>query len=141
MATQLSPYLNFRGQAREVATFYQSVLGGDLQLMTFADMGGMGVPEEEQGRVMHSMLTVSEAVTVMVSDVPSTMPGDFHPGVIALSGDASDTELLRGWFAGLSEGGEVHVPLEMAPWGDWFGQCADRYGVHWMVNIAGGAQE
>ncbi|WP_269140146.1 hypothetical protein [Aeromicrobium terrae] len=24
-----------------------------------------------------------------------------------------------------------------APWGDSFGMCVDRFGVPWMVNIAG----
>ena len=29
------------------------------------------------------------------------------------------------------------VPLEMSPWGDKFGMCVDKFGVAWMVNIAG----
>ena len=29
------------------------------------------------------------------------------------------------------------MPLERAPWGDSFGMCTDRFGVNWMVNIAG----
>ena len=29
------------------------------------------------------------------------------------------------------------MPLEVAPWGDAFGQLVDKYGVSWMVNIAG----
>ena len=45
---------------------------------------------------------------------------------------------LRAWFAALSEGGEVHVPLEKQVWGDEFGQVADRFGVVWLVNIAQG---
>ena len=135
MATQLNPYLSFRGEAREAMTFYQSVLGGELQLMTFQDMGGMGVPESETGQIMHSALTVSPSVNVFGSDVPSSMEGDFANGRISLSGD--DAETLRGWFDGLAEGGTINVPLEKAPWGDWFGDLTDRYGVSWMVNIAG----
>ena len=135
MATQLNPYLSFRGEAREAMTFYQSVLGGELQLMTFQDMGGMGVPESETGQIMHSALTVSPSVSVFGSDVPSHMEGDFANGRISLSGDDADT--LRGWFDGLAEGGTINVPLEKAPWGDWFGDLTDRYGVSWMVNIAG----
>jgi PhnB protein len=137
MSTVLNPYLSFRGQARDAMTFYQSVFGGVLDVMTFADMGGMGVPEEEGQQVMHSMLTVNDSVHLMGSDVPSTMPGDFPNGQIALSGD--DHETLQGWFAALGDGGTVHVPLEKAPWGDWFGQLADKYGVTWMVNAAGTA--
>ncbi len=140
MTKKLNPYLNFRGEAREAITFYQSVFGGELDITTYADMGGleeMGVPETEADNIMHAMLVVSEGVNLMASDVASTMAGDFANGQIALSGDASEEPALRGWFEGLADGGQVHVPLEKAPWGDWFGQCADRYGVTWMVNIAG----
>ena len=136
--TQLTPYLNFRGQAREAMSFYESVLGGNLEVMTFADMGGMGLPESEGGLVMHSALTVSETVQVMGSDVPSHMEGDFPNGRISLSGD--DRATLQRWFEGLAEGGTVNMPLEKAPWGDWFGDLTDRFGVSWMVNISGSAQ-
>ena len=60
MTTQLNPYLGFRGQAREAMTFYQSVLGGQLEVMTFADQGGMGVPDSEADQVMHSALSVPD---------------------------------------------------------------------------------
>lgn len=42
--------------------------------------------------------------------------------------------------AASAKGGEVHMPLEKQMWGDLFGQCADRFGVTWLVNIrsAGG---
>ena len=29
------------------------------------------------------------------------------------------------------------MPLEKQMWGDEFGMCTDRFGVAWMVNIAG----
>jgi len=135
MTTQLNPYLSFRGEARDAMNFYQSVFGGELNVMTFGDMGGMGVPESESGQVMHSALD-GGSVQLMGSDVPSHMPGDFQNGRISLSGD--DDETLRGWFDGLAAGGTVNVPLEKAPWGDWFGDLTDRFGVSWMVNIAGG---
>jgi PhnB protein len=137
MSTLLNPYLNFRGQAREAMTFYQSVFGGQLEVMTFADMGGMGVPESEAGLVMHSALTVSDSVQLMGADVPSHMDtgGDISNGSISLSGD--DEATLRGWFDGLSAGGTIGVPLEKAPWGDSFGMFTDKFGVGWMVNISG----
>lgn len=136
MSTFLNPYLNFRGQAREAMTFYHSVLGGQLDVMTFGEMGGMGVPESEAGQVMHSALTVSDSVLLMGSDVPSHMEGDYPNGQVSLSGD--DDATLRGWFEGLSDGGTIGVPLEKAPWGDSFGQLTDRFGVSWLVNISGG---
>ena len=84
MATVLNPYLNFRAQAREAMSFYQSVLGGELSVMTFADQGGMDVPDDEKDHVMHSALAVSDSVQLMGADVPSHMDtgGDLNRWVV-----------------------------------------------------------
>lgn len=52
-----------------------------------------------------------------------------------MSGD-DDAELDRYW-AGLSDGGSVTMPFEVAPWGDRFGMLTDRFGVDWMINSGG----
>lgn len=132
MTTRLNPYLSFTDNAREAMEFYASVLGGELNVMAFADMGGMGMPEDRQHLVMHADLTVNDAVTLMGADMSDYAHAN---GSVSMSGD--DDATLRGWFAGLSEGGEVKNPLTAAPWGDVFGQVTDKYGVAWMFNIAG----
>ena len=133
MTTRLNPYLAFDGNAREAMEFYRSVLGGELNVMTFGDMGGMGMPEDRHTLVMHSDLVVNEGVTIMGSD----QPGDEAPvnGSVSLSGD--DEATLRGWYDGLVAGGDETMPLDQAPWGDYFGQLTDKFGVAWMFNIAG----
>jgi PhnB protein len=102
--------------------------------MTFADAGAEGVPDPQQ--VMHAMLETPSGFTLMASDLP---PGAEHqPGTsvaISLSGDTVDE--LRGYWSALSADGTVTMPLQMQMWGDEFGACTDRFGVHWMVNIAG----
>jgi len=52
---------------------------------------------------------------------------------------AEDEAQLRGFWDGLAAGGTVTVPLEKAPWGDYFGMFVDKYGVNWLVNITGSA--
>lgn len=137
MTSRLNPYLNFPdAQAREAMEFYQSVLGGDLTVMTFGDVGGEG-PVATQ--VMHGQLETPSGFTLMGADAPPEMVqvryGDNVS--VSLSGAAEDGDDLRRWFTGLSEGGEVRQPLEQAPWGDEFGMLVDRFGISWMVNIAG----
>ena len=61
--------------------------------------------------------------------------GQTPNGHLSLSGD--EDELLRGYWGKLADGGTIDVPLEVAPWGDAFGQVKDKYGVNWLVNIAG----
>ncbi len=116
--------------------FYQSVLGGELNVMTFGDMGTEG-PLATQ--VMHGQLEAPGGLTLMGADAPPEMVQvTFGDNVsVSLSGGPEDADRLRGWFAGLSEGGQVRQPLEAAPWGDEFGMFVDRFGISWLVNIAG----
>ncbi len=129
---RLNPYLTFQGQAREAMEFYHSAFGGELTVMTYADMGGLGMPEDQHHLVMHADLMVNDGVSLMGSDQPGS---DQASGPITLSGD--EDAVLRGWWDGLAAGAEITAPLEAAPWGDSFGQLTDRFGVAWMVNIAG----
>ncbi|MCU1666348.1 MAG: hypothetical protein JWR58_6413 [Pseudonocardia sp.] len=134
MTTKLTPYLNFREGTRGAMEFYRSVFGGDLTVNTFGDTPGMGLDEAEKDKVLHSMLVVGPDMTLMAADVPDAMPIGAN-GTMTLSGE-DETQLRRYWDK-LSAGGTVGVPLEKAPWGDSFGMCTDRFGVAWMVNIAG----
>lgn len=133
MASRLNPYISFRHNAREALEFYRSVLGGEVHIMTFGEMGDADSPIADD--VMHGQLETPAGFTLMCSDTPDEMPYD--PGnniAVSISGD--DAEQLRGYFAALSEGGVVTVPLETQMWGDEFGMLIDRFGVGWLVNIA-----
>ncbi|QWC84391.1 VOC family protein [Nocardioidaceae bacterium] len=133
MSAELVPYLMFSGDARAALELYHATFGGEVEVMTFADMGGMGLPEDQHDLIMHASLS-APGVHVFVSDTPESM-GEAHAnGSMALAG--SDTTTLRGWWDALAEGGTVDVPLEKAPWGDLYGQVKDRFGVDWMFNVA-----
>lgn len=134
MSIRLNPYLGFQGKAREAMTFYQSVLGGELTVTTFGEAGGMGMPEDQHDQVMHAQLDVSPGVMLMGADMGEEPTPQ---GTVSLSGPHEDAGTLQSWFEGLSEGGEVTLPLAQAPWGDHFGQLTDKFGTSWMMNIAG----
>lgn len=137
MASRLNPYISFGDNAGEAMAFYQSVLGGELNISRFGEFGG---PAEIADQVMHAMLETPAGFTLMASDTPPGMERQQIGGItISLSGD--DVADLRGWFDGLADGGTVVMPLEKQMWGDVFGQLVDKFGVAWMVNIAGDAAE
>lgn len=131
MTTILNPYLHFDGTAREALTFYHSLFGGELSIMTYGDMGMEG---EQAAQVMHGSITNPGGITLMASDgAPGSSLVRGNASNLSLSGE--DDAGLRGWFEALSDGGEVHVALEKQMWGDVFGQVQDRFGVIWLVNI------
>lgn len=135
MASKLNPYLSFKDNAREAMDFYKSVFGGTLTTNTFKDLGASQDPSEDD-LVMHSSLDVPNGITIMASDTPARMEFSGHTGFsMSLSGD--DEAELTGWFNNLAAGGTVTMPLNKAIWGDTFGMCVDRFGVNWLVNIAG----
>jgi PhnB protein len=138
MPARLNPYLSFQGNAREAMEFYRDVLGGELTLTTFGE-GGMSQEPGVADKVMHAQLETPSGYTLMGSDAVEGTPGQVASGVqISLSGDASSDEELSGYFTRLLEGGGTEVePLRTAPWGDKFGMLTDRFGILWMVNVAG----
>ncbi|MGW1957776.1 VOC family protein [Streptomyces sp. NPDC001920] len=133
MASRLNPYITFAGDARQAMEFYKDVFGGTLVLNTYAEFGQKDTPLAD--KIMHGMLEAPNGFTLMGADTPSE---DHRPGndmAVSLSGD--DDAELRGYWEKLSEGASVAVPLEKQMWGDVFGMCTDRFGITWMVNIAG----
>ncbi len=139
MATRLNPYLGFRDTARQAMDFYQSVFGGKLDSTTFGDFHASEDPAE-QDKIMHSMLTTDGGRVLMAADTPNGM--EHTPGSnISVSLSGEDEAELRGYWDKLSDGGVVLVPLDQAPWGDYFGMCTDRFGISWMVNIAGAGSD
>ncbi|KHL16442.1 PhnB protein [Mumia flava] len=139
MTARLNPYLSFRDQAREAMEFYQSVLGGELTSSTFAEFQASDDPAEAD-KIMHSQLETEAGFTLMAADTPSSMPYEVGNNFsVSLSGDAGDSEMLHRYWDGLVDGGAATMPLAVAPWGDEFGMLTDKFGVAWMVNIAGPA--
>jgi PhnB protein len=135
METKLNPYLSFKDNAREAMEFYKTVFGGKLAMSTFKEYNASQDPSEAN-KIMHAMLEADNGITFMASDTPDRM--EYSAGTnysMSLSGD-NETE-LRAYFEKLSVGGNVTMPLEKAPWGDTFGAFTDKFGVSWLVNIAG----
>jgi len=67
MASRLNPYLNFNGNARQALEFYQSVFGGDLNVNTFGQLGGMEGADAD--KIMHGQLETGAGYTIMAADV------------------------------------------------------------------------
>ncbi len=135
MASRLNPYLNFDGTAREAMTFYQQVLGGSLDVMTFGQYGMEGAGADG---VMHAYLETDDGFVLMASDLPPGTEGGSAGASTVHVSLSGDDEVLRRYWEGLSDGATVTMPFEKQMWGDEFGQLVDRFGISWMVNLGTG---
>jgi PhnB protein len=132
MTARVTPYLNFGGNAREAMEFYQSIFGGVLDIRTFADLHKAEHAGQEN-LVAHSMLRGATGVMLMGSD--TSTPEEYEPAgsfSVALGGDEAD---LTEYWGKLAEGGTVTVPFAKSAWGALHGQCIDRFGTAWLVNV------
>jgi PhnB protein len=135
MTSRLNPYLSFKDNAREAMTFYKTVFGGKLTLSTFKEYQASSDPAEDD-KIMHAALEAENGIAFFGADTPKAMPYDAGANIsMSLTGD--NAAELSGYFAKLSAGGQIMMPLEKAPWGDTFGMLHDKFGMTWMINIAG----
>ena len=126
------PYLNFDGTCAEAMAFYQSVFGGQLDLMRFKDVPEMPCPPGAGERVMHAHLGVN-GHSLMASDAMPGQPyGGMHGFGVALAFDTV-AEATR-VFNALAAGGQVGMPLEKTFWVEIFGMVTDRFGTPWLIN-------
>ena len=137
---QVNPYLNFNGNSEEAFNFYKSVFGGEFAtVMRFKDNPQCAdLTEADKERIMHIALPLNGGGMLMASDALESFGQKLNAGnnfYISLS-PASREEADR-LFAGLSDGGNVEMPMSDMFWG-YFGCFADRFGVQWMLNVGNG---
>lgn len=136
---RFSPYLFFPGSCRAAFERYQAVFGGELQILTAADMGGDAMPGAAPDAVMHAAL-IFDDVTLMGSDDP-TDPDLGPVQGMQVAYDAPTVADANRVFDALAEGGEAVQPLIPTGWSPAFGMVRDRFGVPWMVVAAEDAPE
>ncbi len=134
----INPYINFNGNAEEAFAFYKSVFGGEFaRIVRFKDMPSPGftISEQEANKIMHIALPIGKNV-LMANDVPEFMGRvneKENRSKIAVS--AESREEADRIFKGLSQGGEVEMPIADSPWGSYFAMFRDKYGIEWTVEF------
>lgn len=127
------PYVNFGGNCREAFTRYQEIFGGELVLLSMADMpGDEPAPAAQADLIMHAALKVADEDLLMGSDAAMDDDKGMHGAYVNYSvTDAGDAKRV---YDALAEDGEVQMPLSETFFSPAFGMCVDRYGVRWMIN-------
>ncbi|MCP5521142.1 MAG: VOC family protein [Verrucomicrobiales bacterium] len=140
--TMIQPYLFFGGRCEAAIEFYRQALGATVEmLMRHKDSPdphppGLLAPGFEE-KIMHATLRIGEAV-VMMSDGCDQKP-KFDGFRLSLT--LADEAAANRAFAGLSDGGQVEMPLTRTFWSPCFGMVTDRFGVGWMITVTTASPE
>ena len=134
----INPHINFNGNAEEAFNFYKSVFGVEFAMVIrFKDMSNAEFPvaENEANKIMHIALPIGKNV-LMGNDVPEFMGRvNENENRSKISISAESREEADKLFSGLTQGGNIEVPMADSPWGSYFGMFRDKYGIEWMVDF------
>ncbi len=140
---RVSTYLNFPRNTEEAFNFYKSVFGGDFTggIHRFSEVppqeGQSPMAEADKNLVMHIALPILGGHMLMGTDAPESMGFNVNFGNNIYISVEPDTRLETDkLFSALSAGGKVEMSLAEMFWGDYFGSCTDKFGVHWMFNCS-----
>jgi PhnB protein len=135
----VEPYLFFNGRCEEALEFYQRALGAKVEmLMRNKDSPEPAppgkLPPGSENKVMHCNLRIGKTL-LMASDGFCSGQPDFRGMSLSIAADTvADAERM---FNALADGGTVQMPLAQTFWAPKFGMVADRFGLGWMVSVAG----
>ncbi|MBS4213756.1 MULTISPECIES: VOC family protein [Neobacillus] len=139
MSVKLIPYFVMNGTAKEAIQFYQQAL--DAQVLFSQSFGEMPenpeypLPAEAKDLVSHATIKIGES-EVMFSD---TFPGqEHHSGnQVTICISTNDADQARKMFEGLSQGGQVGLPLQETFFSPAYGQVTDKFGITFQIFTEG----
>lgn len=127
---KLDTYVNFAGRCAEAFRYYETHLGGAIEMMTTHDQSpeSSRLPPECQQAVLHARLRIGDAV-LMGADIPDAQPMRSAYLTLRVGSDAEAERI----YAALSEGGRILMPIEETFYASRFAQVQDQFGMNWML--------
>jgi PhnB protein len=127
--------LNFYGRTEEAVTFYGRAIDAEtLYLMRFRDC-----PDPSQSRsgleekIFHATFRVG-STEVMASDCGCEKPTGATPFAgFSLALRVETPEKAERFFAALSDGGQIQIPLLKTFFAARYGIVIDRFGISWKI--------
>jgi PhnB protein len=138
---RVSTYLNFMGTTEEAFDFYGSVFGTTYSapITRMDDMPGdpsaPPLSDAEKDMVMHCELPIHAGHVLMGTDLLESQGHQTVRGNnVTINLEMDDRAEAERLFAALSEDGSDVFGLQDMPWQAYWGTCADRFGIRWMIN-------
>lgn len=136
MTQSIATYIALPGTTAEAMQHWHEVFGGELEILRYGDVPMEGMPfEPDPNAVAHATL-VTSAGTIAGGDAMDD--GTDYPvrgtaySLLFTTDTPDEARVLIQKL--LDGGGEVGMPFEQAPWGGWYGQVFDRFGVMWAFS-------
>ncbi|CAG7605545.1 VOC family protein [Leucobacter soli] len=138
MTQSIATYVALPGTTAEAMEHWHEVFGGELSIIRYRDMPLEGMPfEPDPDAVAHATLTLPDGAGIIAGSDVMDDENDYPVRGTAYSllvTTATADEARAGFERMLGSGGSVGMPFEKAPWGDWYGQVFDRFGVMWAFS-------
>ncbi len=129
--------LNFYGRTEEAVTFYQRTIAAEiLFLMRFRDCPDPALQKlGREDKIFHATFRIGSTV-LMASDCGCEQPPAATPfaGFFLLL-RMETPEQAEQFFAALSEGGQVQIPLLKTFFAERYGIVTDRFGIAWKIMV------
>lgn len=136
MNRSLATYIALPGSTAEAMEHWHDIFGGELEILRYGDMTLEGMPfEPDPQAVAHATLQLPAGIIAGgdAMDFESDYP--VRGTAYSLLYTTSTPDEARGYVQKLVDGGgTVGMPFEQAPWGGWYGQVFDRFGVMWAFS-------
>ena len=129
---KFTPFLMFTGRAEEAMNLYTSLFeNSEILSITRYGPNEAGV----EGSVIHATFTLN-GHRYMCIDSSVHHDFDFTPSFSIHVQFKSEAEIDR-VYAGLNQGGSVHMPLGPYPFSKKYAWLSDRFGVSWQLDLTG----
>ena len=131
MPRTVATMLMFQGRAEEAMTLYAAIFPS-LEV-TRTERWAAGEPGPEGGfKLAHVRLGGHE---LMIFESPAKHAFDFTPAASLFVECETEAEIDAA-FTGLSQDGQVMMPLDAYGFSRKFAWVGDRFGVSWQLNLA-----
>lgn len=131
MSRSLAIYISLPGNTAEATEHWHEVFGGQLEILRYKDTGMDDMPfEPDPEAVAHATLTMPVGIVAGGDAMDEERDYPVQSTAYSLLYTTSTPDEARGYIEQLvNAGGSVGMPFEQAPWGGWYDQVFDRFGV------------
>ena len=135
----INPYLYFDGNCEEAFTFYETVFRKKIShISKYKDVpkSAGNIFQESDEKIMHVTLPLSKETMLNGSDHALAYEEMVKNKTFSLIIHTDSKEEVDRLFGGLSQNGQIKVPVGLTFWGAYYGQCIDKFGISWKITLA-----